>query len=153
MRVEKRNTDKSIEAFTLVELTILLVVLALLATAAIPRVGLMIESSKKAATLQEMQEIKRAIVGDPTVTAGGQLVSPGYEGDVGSPPPNLSGLVSKPSSVPAYNRFTRSGWNGPYIDSDNNEYMKDAWNTTYQYDSSARTITSTGGSETLVITF
>ncbi len=131
----------------------LLVVLALLATAAIPRVGLMIESSKKAATLQEMQEIKRAIVGDPTVTAGGQLVYPGYEGDVGALPPNLQGLSLRPPEVSQYNRFTRRGWNGPYMDPDDLDYLTDAWDTEYQYNPGARTITSTGGTEILVINF
>jgi len=144
---------KGVSAFTLVELTMVLVIVALIAAAAIPRVGLMIESSKKAATLEEMQEIKRAIVGDPAVTSGGQLVNVGYEGDVGSPPPDLLGLSSKPVGVSDYDRFTRRGWNGPYIDPDNLDYLTDAWGATYQYDPDARTITSVGSSESIVISF
>jgi prepilin-type N-terminal cleavage/methylation domain-containing protein len=141
------------DAFTLIELTIVLVVLAVISAVAIPRIGMMLEASKKAATLQEMEALKRAIVGDPRVTAGGQLVNVGYEGDVGSLPPDLQALVTKPGSVPAWNRFTRVGWNGPYIDDEGNDYLTDAWGSAYQYDAGARTITSSGGSETLVITF
>jgi hypothetical protein len=92
-------------------------------------------------------------VGDPTVTAGGQLVNPGYEGDVGALPPNLLGLSSRPPEISPYNRFTRRGWNGPYMDPDDLDYLTDAWDTDYQYDPGSRTITSTGGTETLVITF
>ncbi len=148
-----KRSSSGITGFTLIELVMILVVLGLLAAAAIPGVGLMIESSKKAATLQEMQEIKRAIVGVPTVTSGGKLVNAGYEGDVGSLPPDLLGLTSKPVGVSDYNRFTRRGWNGPYIDSDNLDYLTDAWGSSYQYDSGARTITSVGSSESIVISF
>ncbi len=142
-----------IAAFTLIELTMVLVVVALIMAAAIPRVGMMIESSRKAATLEEMMEIKRAIVGDPQVTSGGQLVNAGYEGDVGTLPDNLLALSVKPPTVPSYNRFTRRGWNGPYIDPSNSDYLLDAWGVAYQYNRNNRTLTSVGGSETLVITF
>jgi prepilin-type N-terminal cleavage/methylation domain-containing protein len=139
--------------FTLVELTIVLVIVLALAAAAIPRVGMMIESSKKAATLEEMSQIRRAIVGDPRLSSGGQLVDTGYEGDVGSPPPNLLALTTRPVAVPQYNRFTRTGWNGPYINPSNLDYLTDAWGVAYQYDKDARTITSTGSTEQIVISF
>jgi hypothetical protein len=130
-----------------------LVVLAVLAAVAIPKVGMMIDSSSKAATLDEMMQLKRAIVGSPNVTAGGQFIDVGYEGDVGSLPSSLNDLVMKPPAVAQYNPFSRLGWNGPYIDPSNSDYLTDAWGAAYQYDAGARTITSTGSSETIVINF
>ena len=154
LRQNRENSSfGEIRAFTLIELTMVLVVAAVLVAAAIPRIGMMIESSKKAATHEEMQDIKRAIVGDPRVTSGGPLVSPGYEGDVGSLPDDLLSLAVTPPSVSSYNRFTRRGWNGPYIDPNDSDYLTDAWGVAYQYDKNNRTLTSTGGSETLVIDF
>ncbi len=141
------------DAFTVIELTMVLVVLAVIAAVAIPRVGMMIESSSKAATLEEMMELKRAISGSPKITAGGQFIDVGYEGDVGSLPTGLNDLVIKPASVSQYNPFSQKGWNGPYIDPSNSDYLTDAWGVAYQYNAGARTITSVGSSETIVINF
>jgi len=139
--------------FTLVELTMVLVVAAIVMSAAIPMVGMMLESSKKAATLEEMLELKRGIVGEPGVTSGGDFVQVGFEGDIGSPPPDLQALAQRPAAVPSYNRFTRTGWNGPYIDPNNQDYLTDAWGVAYAYDRDARTITSVGSSETIALSF
>jgi type II secretory pathway pseudopilin PulG len=140
-------------AFTLVELTIILVIMAVITAMAIPRIGMMLDASKKSATLEEMLELKQAIVGGPMAMVGGQWIDLGYENDVGALPPDLQALTVRPGSVPPYNRFTRVGWNGPYIDPNDNDYMTDAWGSAYQYDPGNRSITSVGSSETLVITF
>jgi len=77
----------------------------------------------------------------------------GYENDVGSLPPDLTGLVSKPAGVSNWDRFTQTGWNGPYIDSNNSDYLTDSWGTSYIYDSGARTIKSVGGPDTITVAF
>ncbi|MCH9031899.1 MAG: prepilin-type N-terminal cleavage/methylation domain-containing protein, partial [candidate division Zixibacteria bacterium] len=84
------------DGFTLIELVIVIVVLGIVAAVAIPRFGDFTESAKIEATREEMGRLKKAILGDPSVTAGGKFVSKGYEGDVGSPPPTLVNLVVKP---------------------------------------------------------
>lgn len=139
--------------FTLVELVIIIVVLGILAAVAVPIFGNMIKSSKISATKSEMESLKRAIVGNPRVVAGGELIDRGFEGDVGALPSSLVDLVTKPSSVPAYDKITRLGWNGPYMDADNANYLKDAWGTNYIYDSSGRTITSINGADTIIVNF
>jgi len=133
--------------FTLIELVIIAVVIGILSAVAIPVVGNMIGSSKDKATRQEMLMLKSAIVGQLDTR------SRGYENDVGTVPPSLSALVIKPQSVASYDRFSKTGWNGPYIDSNSNDYLNDAWGVLYIYDSSARTIKSVGGPDTLTVAF
>ena len=139
--------------FSLVELVIIIVVLGILATVAVPMFGDMINSSKISATKSELESLKRAIVGNPRVVAGGELVDRGYQGDVGTAPAQLADLVTKPGSVAAYDKITRIGWNGPYIDNDNGNYLKDAWENNYQYDQAGRTIMSVNGSDTITVSF
>ena len=134
--------------FTLIELVIVIVILGVLASVGIPVIGGMIDSSKENATKRELLLLKTAIVGQ---TGAAELR--GYENDVGSLPPDLTGLVSKPAGVSNWDRFTQTGWNGPYIESDNNEYLVDAWGVNYIYDAGARTIRSAGGSDTLTVAF
>lgn len=140
-------------AFTLIELVIIIVVLGILAAVAIPRMGELTENSRKNATKSEMAMLKRAIVGNAQVTSGGRYIDVGYEGDVGGLPDSLVELAIKPASVASYDKFTRLGWNGPYVDPSGNDYLADSWGTAYQYNKAARTITALGGADTLVITF
>lgn len=133
--------------FTLIELVIIIVVVGILATVAIPIMGNMLESSRANATKREMLLFKAAIVG--TADTGIR----GYENDIGLPPPNLQGLVTKPAGVANYDRFTKTGWNGPYVDSNNNDYLTDGWGVNYIYDLAGRSIMSVGGSDTITVVY
>ena len=139
--------------FTLIELVIVIVILGIVAAIAIPRMGNLTDSSKASVTHSELTMLKRAIVGNPKVVSGGQFIDVGFEGNIGFPPQVLSDLVIKPDSVAAYNKFTRLGWNGPYIDSAGGNYLKDSWGCSYILDAWARTITSVGGPDTIVAYF
>jgi general secretion pathway protein G len=139
--------------FTLVELVVIIVVLGILAAFAIPKYSTITDSSKITATKEEMQQLKRAIIGSPTIVAGGALIDRGYLGDVGFVPSALKDLITKPDSVSTYNKLTRLGWNGPYIDSAQGGYNKDAWGTTYVYQSGSRRIVSVGGTDSIIVTF
>jgi type II secretory pathway pseudopilin PulG len=139
--------------FTLVELIIIIVTLGILAAVAIPKMGLMTESSKINATKDEIIRIKTAIVGDARVVAGGEFINRGFEGDVGFVPSSLADLAAKPDSIPIYDKFTRLGWNGPYIDSAGQNFLNDSWDIAYNYNAAARTITSTGADPDIVISF
>lgn len=139
--------------FTLVELVVIIVVLGILAAYAVPKFSSISDSSKITATKEEIQQLKRAIVGSPTIVAGGAMIDRGYLGDVGFVPSALKDLVTKPDSVSTYNKLTRIGWNGPYIDSAMGGYNKDAWGVAYVYQSSTRRIVSVGGTDSIIVTF
>jgi len=140
--------------FTLIEIVIIIVTLGIVAAVAVPRFADMANSAKINATRQEMMSLKKAIVGDPSAVAGGEYIDRGFEGDVGNPPSQLPDLALKPDSLAAYNPLTRLGWNGPYIDGANNDYLTDAWGNDYVYQPGARRIVSTGGgTDSIEVTF
>jgi prepilin-type N-terminal cleavage/methylation domain-containing protein len=133
--------------FTLIELVMVIVVLGLVAAIVIPRMGGLSESSRISATKSEMLMLKRAIVGNPAAVAGGRYF------DVGHAPAGLTDLGIKPDSVPVYDKFTRIGWNGPYVDTSGGEYLIDAWGVAYIYNPAQRTIMSVGGTDTIIASF
>lgn len=133
--------------FTLIELVIVIVVLGVMAAVAIPVIGTILESSKEAATKEEMQRLARAVAGADTGS------DRGYEGDVGRLPGTLADLAVKPASVPAWDPFTHVGWNGPYVDSTHGDYLYDAWGQLYVYDTLARTLESNGSGSAITISF
>jgi prepilin-type N-terminal cleavage/methylation domain-containing protein len=139
--------------FTLIELIIIIVVLGILAAVAAPKFANILEGSKAAATREELQTMKEAIIGNLQVVSSGVVIDRGFVGDVGFVPSQLVDLVVKPGSVSVYNRLTRLGWNGPYVDGDGNEYLTDAWGGAYSYDPVGRKIVSTGGPDSITITF
>ncbi len=132
-------------AFTLTELVIIISLLAILSAITIPRVGNFITNAKIAATKEEMQNLKKAMVGDPNLIAAGQYSYGGYLNDVGKPPPNFYALISKPSGVPDWDKFTKRGWRGPYIErGESNAYRKDAWGNNYIYNKNKNFLRSRG---------
>ena len=144
--------DRSIEqefshthGFTMIELVMVIVVMAALTAVAVPRIDDFITNSKIQASKNEMLQIRAAISGTPDRTAGGRYVDRGYKGDVGSFPTTLADLTVKPGAVPDYNYFTRTGWNGPYLQIDGTgEILKDAWGTNYVLNVADSTIRSFG---------
>ncbi len=140
--------------FTLIEIVIIIVTLGILAAVAVPKFADMTNSSKVNATKQELTSLKRAIVGSPEAVAGGEYVDRGFEGDVGFVPATLADLAAKPDSVATYDQLTRLGWNGPYIDGSNSDYLTDAWGDNYVFLPGSRTILSIGGgTDTIRVTF
>jgi prepilin-type N-terminal cleavage/methylation domain-containing protein len=133
--------------FTLIEIVMVIVAIGILAIVAIPKFGNMIAGSKEAATKDELRTLKIALVGSA------QSNVRGYENDVGLLPPSLIGLAVKPAGVGNWDRFTQTGWHGPYIDTTGGEYLKDAWGSTYIYSQAARKIMSIGSGDTITAIF
>lgn len=128
----------------------MIIVLGIVAGVAIPRFGDFSDSAKTNATKEEMRRLKVSILG--TMGRDG-IPRGGFEVDVGFPPGQLQDLVVKPGSLSVWSAFTSQGWNGPYIDSAGNSYLTDSWDSTYVYDSGARTVTSVGSGSSIVVTF
>lgn len=135
--VKMRKREKG---FTLIELILIIVVIGIMASVAVRSLQPAMKSARQDATLNEMEQLAIAIVGDRNQVQGGMRSDFGYVGDVGALPPNLDALASNPGGF--------STWDGPYILGsyleDPDDYKKDAWSKPYLY-SGGLTITSTGG--------
>ena len=145
MRTVRVNSEKSPDAgFTMIELIMVIVVMAALVAVSVPRINDFITNSKIQASKNEMLQIRAAISGTPDRTAGGRYVDRGFIGDNGTIPSSLDDLISNPG-LPAYNYFSRTGWNGPYlVDNGTGEILRDAWLVDYVLDVSDSTIRSFG---------
>jgi len=133
---------RSQQGWTLIELLVAISIIGLLIGFMVPRlVNRTVNLARVAATRQQMEELARAMVGDPRQVTDGEMVSLGYRGDVGGwPPPapgdsvGLTWLWMKPPSVPAYNFYTHHGWNGPYIKADSSKrFLDDSWENPYRF--------------------
>lgn len=137
-----RNPNKSREGFTLMEIMVVIIVIAVLASVAGPMIGSITDQGKAAATRASMQNLKTALVN--------------YNNDLGKFPfsgtdannvklgtaYNLAATTCLADEADAnvlvadgnstYNLGIANAtylkrWKGPYMDSDPLEYMYDAW--------------------------
>ncbi|HOP07441.1 MAG TPA: hypothetical protein PLF13_09135 [candidate division Zixibacteria bacterium] len=131
--------------FGLIELTVLIVVIGIMAAVALQSAQTSVDDSREVETREEMQALSYAIVGDPNLMSGGQRSDFGYVGDIGAFPPNLQALYSNPGAY--------TTWDGPYFpikfQGDSSNYRYDAWGAPYVYDG-ALTITSSGSGSNIV---
>jgi general secretion pathway protein G len=103
----KKHSDRQ-RGFTLVELLLVLVILALIAGLVLPGIIGKAESAKAKAASSQISRISMSVES--------------YYLDTGSTPSSLEDLVNEPPGV--------AGWNGPYI---KNSLLKDPWGKPYQY--------------------
>jgi len=94
--------------FTLVELLLVLVILALIAGLVLPGIIGKAESAKVKAAAAQISRISMSVES--------------FYLDTGNTPASLEELVKEPSGV--------TGWTGPYI---KNSLLKDPWGQPYQY--------------------
>jgi len=102
------DRNKKERGFTLVELLLVLVILALIAGLVLPNIIGKAEGAKVRAAGAQISRISLSVEN--------------FYLDTGITPDALDQLVSEPSGV--------SGWNGPYI---KNSILKDPWGKDYQY--------------------
>lgn len=103
--IKRRRTNKG---FTLVELLLVLVILALIAGLVLPGIIGKAEGAKVRAASSQISRISMSVES--------------FYLDTGSTPDSLNDLVNEPSNA--------SGWNGPYI---KNSILKDPWGREYQF--------------------
>jgi prepilin-type N-terminal cleavage/methylation domain-containing protein len=133
--------------YTLIELILVIVIIGILASIAVQSLKSSDDNQRFISTVDEMEMLARAVVGDERLVSGGIRTDFGYMGDVGSLPPNLDALVTNPGGY--------ATWNGPYIRSNfvenSEDYKRDAWNNPYTY--GGLTISSTGGGSSVTKQF
>ncbi|MBI3873205.1 MAG: prepilin-type N-terminal cleavage/methylation domain-containing protein [candidate division Zixibacteria bacterium] len=129
--------------FTLIEILMTVVVLGILATVALRSLQNSIDASRVRETQAEIDELARAIAGNPDLYNNGLRSDFGYVGDVGALPSTLDNLMTNPGGY--------ATWKGPYVTrrftQDADGFKKDAWGNLYTF-SSGITIASTGGGTT-----
>jgi type II secretory pathway pseudopilin PulG len=154
--------------WTLIELILILVLLGILAAVAVPKYVDLRTQAGINTTREKLENTRRAILGDPSAVSGGKYSAQGFWGDRGVLPSTLTDLVLQ-GSQPAYDKYTRRGWNGPYVDTQmvgaKYQAFVDAWNQDITYATvppatpTARTLTLTspgppgGSSITITVTF
>ena len=127
--------------FTLIEIAIVIVTLAILATAAMLRMQETVQTAQYESTKTELDHLAVAIAGDPGLYTAGAGANFGYVGDVGALPVTLDYLVQNPGGW--------STWRGPYIEAgSNDEFKKDAWGVIYTYNGTNIVSTGSGASIT-----
>lgn len=113
--------------FTLIELVIVIILVGILATIATRKMSAPIEIARYEQTKKELDQLARAIVGNPEVFVNGARTDFGYVGDVGALPPNLDALAQNPGGY--------ATWDGPYMATgyESDGFKKDAWDVNYVY--------------------
>lgn len=91
---------RQMSGFSLLEMAVVFLVLALLATVFVPLASGLLDTQRANIEMDELTAIYTAVVGDPKSNTFG------YLGDVGDYPSSLIYLVQSPGLT---------GWNGPYI--------------------------------------
>ncbi|MFQ6614395.1 MAG: type II secretion system protein [Fidelibacterota bacterium] len=136
--------------FTLVELVMVIVIIAILSAVGFRSLSRISENRNFNITIDNMNKIKYAIVGNPKIVENGVRLDYGYVGDTGQFPTSLSDLITDPGVT---------GWDGPYgdyigIKEDPTALFRDGWNATIAYSVPASgpvTLTSPGGGEPIVL--
>lgn len=130
--------------FTLMEIMVVIIVIAVLASVAGPMIGSITDQGRASATKSKMSALKSAMLA--------------YQSDVGRLP--FAGLPAKGKEAAAYDQNTVLGdsvgtnvlvndsempansfgiknyarrWKGPYMDSDPSDFMYDAWGVQINY--------------------
>ena len=126
---------------SLVEVTMLVVMVAIIMAVAMKAMTPGIEDARKRKTEHEMETIVKAIAGDPSImsVAGGVRSDFGYVGDVGAFPPDLDALVENPGGL--------TTWNRPYIPTEHIEGFKThEWGQEYTYNGGLDIVSNGSGS-------
>ena len=126
--------------FTLLETTIALGVSALLVFGAMSVLSQPAENQRVSETVQRLNQLKKAILGDPRVVTKEARTDFGFVGAMGSLPSSLEELwISSAQPLFAFDTSLRvgAGWSGPYATLPTTDYFddftRDSWGNTIQY--------------------
>src|SRR3990170_5477502 len=129
------------KGFTLVEVIVILAVLAILAAIAVPVALRIFERTAEDTTREEMDNIKKALLGNPQKLQTSFRNDFGLLGDIGCLPSTALGGLDRlltQGSLPAWSfdntKQAGAGWKGPYITGTPGEdFKKDQLGNDYTY--------------------
>jgi len=140
------------KGFTLMEMIIVMVLIGIMTSISINIVIRTLEAQRADSTLLEMEIIKRAIAGDPSLIINGRRADFGFYGDMGIMPTLLTDLLtqgSQPSLTNNTTYFITYGWGGPYLsksfEGESDASIEDSWGNAYVYTNS-KTVNASGDS-------
>lgn len=128
--------------YTIIELVIVVVILAILAAVAVNSLKESVSVSRALDTREKLDRVAWAIAGNPELVSSGSRTDFGYVGDIGALPPTLEALVTNPGLAT---------WRGPYIRDEfatggtNADFKRDAWAKDFSYSGGVTVIASGGG--------
>lgn len=120
-------------AFTLIEVMVVMAIISILAGMLMPVAWRFWESEEIATTRQRMKDLKIAMIGDRNLVQNGVRTHYGFVGDFGTLPfSNISSCAFNylySNTNMALPRFNPDNWSGSYLpsSSDLNNYAADAW--------------------------
>src|SRR3970282_325062 len=130
------------KGFTLVEVIVILAVLAILAAIAVPVALRIFERTAEDTTREEMDNIKKALLGNPQKLQTSFRNDFGFLGDIGCLPTTALGGLDRLSTAGTYptpytfdsTKQAGAGWKGPYITGTPGEvFTTDQWGNNYTY--------------------
>lgn len=135
--------------WSLVELLVVISILGILIAFFVPPIVSRITThARTVAVRQELQVLREAVVGNPDVAVGGELVATGFRNDVGRLPRHMVELATRnpfegiyapvqyvgKETLPGWNPYSKRGWNGPYVREDGKlSYTEDIWGVPYRF--------------------
>jgi len=140
---------------TLIEILMAIGLVSILAVVGIGAFSDSLTEQKFNATTSKLEQIRIAVVGDPTMKEGGTRSSFGYLGDVGDFPTTAQGLAALTAAATGISAYSVSsanrigvGWRGPYVTASGLSAVSwtDGWGgtLTYAYSAGSVTVTSLG---------
>lgn len=139
MRISRTNLG-----FTLIETATTLAVVSLVAVGLVSVSNYLLNRTQIEFTNDHLNELRRAINGNPVIVVNEARTSFGYLGDMGNLPTSLQDLWVK-GSQPAFTfnaaKKAGAGWNGPYLEVTPTEMAaalaQDGWGNSITYSTSS----------------
>lgn len=139
---------KSESGFTVVEILMVILLVGIISTVAIPQFIDFSDEASGTVTQERLVALKTAIIGDArAISSQGQYLQPGFVNHLGTLPASLNDLRVQ-GTYPSYDAFRKTGWRGPYISTTVPDWNLDGWKVPLQYSATTRTIRSCGPDKT-----